>query len=331
MTDSRFLFLLLGVVLPTAGVHAQLLGQHDLEEFLYEAPPRPTRPDAPTLTDLQRQWIDTWTAKVYALGLDWDDNGRITTIRFSNHGVYRKDQPEKPGTDDDDMQGLLAFPHLTDVGWECQRVGNRGVAMLKNFPEIQEVRFHYMAKMIPEDQRENVISPDFMLVVDGFQKLRVLEYKHLFALNGTRIDKFKHPLPTLEYMELDCESAGPPALHLIALAPKLRGLELHRTTLTDEEFGKLVELAPGLEYLEIKPKFHREGYITGESLRYVAGLKQLKVLRLSHNGWKPLAYQNGLEHLVNHPALKTVLLPKSAVTQNDRAALQQARPDLDLR
>lgn len=327
----RTAVLLLAGLLLTTAAHAQLLSQRDLEEFIDEAPDRPNRPDTPRLTDQQRCWIETWTKKVYALGLDWDDDGRITKIRFSNHGVYRKDQPDKPGVSDDDMQGLLAFPHLKDIGWEAQRVGNRGVMILKQFPDIEEVRFHYMAKMIPEDQREEIIHPDFMLVVDGFQKLRVLELKHLFAMNGTSIDKFQHPLPALEYMELDCESAGPAALHLVSLAPKLRGLELHRTTLTEEQFAALLRLAPGLEYLEIKPKFHRKGFITGSSLRHLSKLKKLQVLRLSHKGWKPLPFQNGLEHLVNPPSLKTVLLPKSAVTEADRAALHNARPELELR
>lgn len=311
--------------------YAQLMGQRGMEGIVYEAPKRPDKPEAPTLTDEQSNWIDLWRKKVYKLNLDWDDEGNVTEIRFSNHQVYRGDQPEKQGVTDADMKGLPAFPKLKDVGWEKQRVGNAGTAVLKQMPDIEQVRFHYMAGWFRDHDQREKIDADFMLVVDGFRKLKHLELKHLFALDATSVDKFEHEFPALEYVELDCESAGPEALHLIALAPKLKGLELHRTTLTDEEFSKLIDLAPNLVYMELKPRGHREGYITGASLRHVARLEHLQVLRLSHAGWKPLGYDSGLEHLVGMKSLKTLWLSKGIVSRADLAKLRKARPDLTIR
>jgi hypothetical protein len=315
----------------SAPAGAQLMGQRGMVGIVYDAPSRPDRPKEPTLTRQQEKWIRVWKQKVYSLGLDWDDEGNITQIRFSNHGVYKGDQPEKPGVDDEDMLGLLAFPHLKDIGWEKQRVGDKGTSLLKHFPQIEQVRFHYMAGWFRDNQQRDKIQADFMLVVDGYEKLKALELKHLFALDATSVHKFKHPFPALEYMELDCESAGPPAVHLVSLAPKLKGLELHRTTLSDEQFGKIVDLAPNLIYLELKPKGHRQGFVTGRSLRHLARLKNLQVLRLSHNGWKPLGFEDGLEHLVELKSLKSVWIPDSATTEADIEKLRKARPDLEIK
>lgn len=322
------LFALLLVSLPAS---AQLSGQRGMVGIVYEAPERPNRPKEPTLTGGQAKWIEKWRQKVYKLDLDWDDKGRITRIRFSNHGVYKGDQPEKPGVDDSDMQGLLEFKQLKDIGWEKQRVGDKGTAILKHFPQIEEVRFHYMAGWFRDNDQRDKIHADFMLVVEGYKHLKALELKHLFALDDTSVHKFKKEFPSLEYMELDCESAGPPAVHIVSLAPKLKGLELHRTTLTDEQFGKIIDLAPNLVYLEVKPRSHKEGLVTGLSLRHLKRLKKLQVLRLSHNGWMPLQYDDGLEHLVGIKSLKTVWIPKQATTAADIEKLRQARPDLEIK
>jgi len=87
-----------------------------------------------------------------------------------------------------------------------------------------------------------------------------------------------------------------------------------------------------LVYLELKPLRRADGIVGNAGLASIKNLAKLQKLTLSHTGWKPLEWENGVEHLVDAPSLR--LLNTNAVdefTGSPLEKLAQARPDIAIR
>jgi len=271
-------------------------------------------------------------AKVHRFQMRCDDSGDVAALVFINHPMYRRKRGEKRGIDDADMARLPSFPRLRMIHIERQPVSDAGVAVLRQFPDLEHADFHYMNSAFKDAGHPGRITPDFILAVNGCRKLRVLEVKHNFALRGTSVHKLEG-FPELRRLILDNDAAGPRALDLIARCPKITDLQLHRTTLTDAQFARLVGLVPDLEVLWLKPAYHLKPgeRINHRSLRHLKALGKLRILSLQHRAMPPLPFDDGLGHLVAISSLERLELTPDVMKAVDPAALTRfraARPNL---
>ncbi len=95
--------------------------------------------------------------KVQRFEMGKDDDGNVTGLIFINHQSLTKSVGEKPGIDDADLLQLAEFPNLAAVNFEAQPIGDDGLAVLKQLPQLKQAGFHYMAKA-----KEATASPDFI-------------------------------------------------------------------------------------------------------------------------------------------------------------------------
>ena len=101
-----------------------------------------------------------------------DAAGNVSGLIFINHQALTKSVGEKPGINDLDLASLTQFPKLAAVNVEAQPVGDSGLAVLKQFPGMKQVGFHYMAKAAGA-----AASPDFIAVINEMRDLEIIEIK----------------------------------------------------------------------------------------------------------------------------------------------------------
>ncbi len=259
----------------------------------------------------QRKVVEALAAKVYELEVEYDRAGHVVRLFATNHEVRKaahKIADDRPGLTDADAPSLAGLPRLAGLCFEKQGLTEKGLEVLRGLP-LTDVRFHYMPAGI---------DPHFAAVVNG-KDLDVLHVKHCFRSRPdvARLGGF----PNLRYLVLDTTAAGPACVAFVKACPKIEVFELHRPSLTAEQFGELAANLPNVRWVEVKPSVGGAG-----ALRHLRAMPKLEALMLSQ--WKAgaLPYRNGLEHLVPLKGLKAVSV--DGATAADLELLRQARPDL---
>lgn len=258
-----------------------------------------------------------------------DDAGNVIKLAISNHKGSMKDRSAEPPTPlhpDVFRELIVQLPYLEAIGLEKQHLGDEEYALLGQLKNLIDVRLHSM------NEGERKASKDAPMFINELPlPLTVLELKHNFRVSGGCMSKLK-PQPALEKLEIDNGYATDDAVEMILSAKdNLRNLQLHRTTITDQNFQRIVKNLPHLEILEVRPNGPRENPITGRSLQALKNHPSLEALRLSQK-WTELPYEGGLDALATIPTLKYVFIkPNDVKVSLDHPAIQKlhkARPDI---
>lgn len=276
----------------------------------------------------ERGLVLNFAGRVNHVEAVYDAVGGVTHLEISNHPMWvaRHQLGEaRPGLTDAEFQRITELRSLESLRILQQPLSDDAYAVLEHFPDLKAFRIegHRTDEAAGRSHR-------FMRHINHCTNLEALELKHLFGLKGTSVDKLK-PMPKLEVLELDNDSAGPEALTFLAGCPNLRDFELHRTSISDEQLGKMVNLLPKLERFVIKPG---GAGLTASSLSHLQQLPELKVVGL-HQWKRPgsLPWDDGLEHLLAVPKLEMVEFPGSYVTAGSEEVrrLRQAMPELNFK
>jgi hypothetical protein len=263
-----------------------------------------------------------------------DAGGNVTHLAFSNHTAFwdkAKGEPPQPLDAAVFRRHILSLPRLQAIAIEHQRFNDDDYALLGQLKELRDVRLHYLWGT----KRDGQATKDAPLFLNALPlPLTVLELKHNFAIEGGCMEKLK-PQPELEKLELDTGYCTNDAVPFIKQSPKIRNLQLHRTTITDDQFQEMLAALPNLEMLEVRPNGPKDNPITGRSLR---GLKQnpkLMMVTMSLQ-WKELPFEGGLDVFVDHPGIQFINIAPGDIKDFslDHPAIQQlhqARPDILIR
>ena len=260
-----------------------------------------------------------------------DDDGNVTHLAISNHNGFIKDksaEPPTPLSPEVFREHILKLPHLQAIALEKQHLGDAEYALLGQLKKLTDVRLHYM------NEGERAATADAPLFINDLPlPLNVLEIKHNFKVNGGCMAELK-PQPELWKIELDTGYATNDAVPFIMAAGEtLRNLQLHRTTITDDQFRRMVPALKNLEILELRPNGPRDNPITPATLESLTALENLRILRISSQWGEDIPYEGGLDALARMPNLKFLFIKPSRVKNwgPDHPAIQklhQARPDL---
>lgn len=267
----------------------------------------------------------------------YDDRGNVVRLAIGRTppDEFVAGRKLAPGVDDELFQEVLKLPYLEGIFIEMQPLSDAGYALLARLRSLRDVRIHHpIGRTAPAAFASATPATDrFALFLNELPGLRVLQLKHIFTVPGDAMTGI-NPQPELEHLELDTICAGPGALPFLTALPRLKNLQLHRTSLTDAQLRDVARHWRALEVLELKPDRHepRTNYITGRSLAALEPCLNLRVLQLGWD-WKEMPYTDGLDALVRLPGLRQVTIgnigikgfgPESAEVQ----ALHRARPDL---
>lgn len=278
----------------------------------------------------QKQFADLLAAKAAMTQIEYDSQGNVTSLFFSNHQEWEKKNPGTPGLVDEDLKLLEHFPYLKSFKTETQCITRKGCDHLLKCAQIEELMFHYMDKKFAEKGLDSLIRPDFMLVANHFSsQLKILEIKHNFRLKQTNVSKLQ-PMPELRRLVLDNESAGPSSVNFITSCPKIEELELHRTRIGENEMCKILQNLKNLKILWIRPEKITEDRITYNILKDIGQLACLEELMLRME-IGPLPYENGLEHLVKLKNLKVLKLNDDVNAMEEALmAFRAKRPEVTI-
>lgn len=263
-----------------------------------------------------------------------DEAGNVTHLAFSNHTAFwdkSKGDPPEPISAEIFRQHIVALPKLQAIAIERQKFNDADYALLGQLKELRDVRLHYLWGTKQEGQA----TKDAPLFINELPlPLAVLELKHNFAIEGGCMEMLK-PQPELEKLELDTGYCTNDAVPFIIQSPKIRNLQLHRTTMTDDQFQTMLGALPHLEMLEVRPNGPKENPITGRSLRGLKNNPKLVFLSISLQ-WKELPFEGGLDVFVDHPGIKFLSLrPQDlkgfSIEDPTVQKLHQARPDILIR
>ena len=295
--------------------------------LLFLAAVVPAFADAPPPAE-QRRIADAVAAKAQRGEVRVDDAGNVTGLILINHQSLTKTAGEKPGADDDDLLSLAALPKLDTLVIEAQPATDRGLAVLKRFPNLKQIGFHYMGKARAKDPAHSdlpPVSPGFVTLIDPMRDLEILEIKHNFKVDEIALDRLKGPFPKVWRLVLDTPLTAEQTLHLARLCPHVRDLQLHRTSLSPEQLKELGGLLPDLEVLWFKPR----GGLTTEHLQALAAFPKLRIFS-PQSGKAALPYADGWETLAALPALERLEINGPLAKANAAAIeeLQAARKGL---
>lgn len=256
------------------------------------------------------------TAQVVASEVVRDAAGTPVALALSNHlGTARGKggNPAATGLGSMHVPLLAGLTSLEALALEKQPLADADYAGLALLTRLEDVRLQYLDGKAGATRR----APLFINHLP--RPLRVLEIKHCFSIDGGCMGELK-PQPALEKLELDTGFATPDAVPFICAARALRNLQLHRTSIGDEELARVVAALPQLETLLLRPQ-PRAGSpaLTLGCLREVARLPRLQHLilgltwdMLQPDGLRPLASCANLRQLdlalpgvgIDHPAVR---------------------------
>ena len=218
--------------------------------------------------------------------------------------------------------GSLIFRSLTAANFEAQPIGDAGLQVLRKFPNLKQVGFHYMGKA-----KGAHASPDFITVIDGMRNLEIIEIKHNFRMKAINVQKLKGSFPNVWRLVLDTPLTAEQTMHMIRLCPNVTDLQLHRTDVTAEQLAEIGELLPNLNVLWLKPR-------QGVTAEHLAALRSFHSLRIfSPQSFKKVVpFEAGWEALIELPHLKRLEIADSARKQNAAAIdrLEQQLPQLQV-
>lgn len=303
MTRSTLLLLLILFTLPT---------------FILRADPDPSA---------QKAAAEALGAAVVAHEIVYDDQGNVIKIALSNHtGTPRgkAGNQEAPGITPELFERILELPHLQAVAIEKQPVGNDSYALLGQLKNLTDVRLHYM-------DRDKADSEAPLFINELPQPLTILEIKHNFGIDGGCMESLK-PQPELRKLELDTGFATAEALEFITQSPKITNLQMHRTSMSDEEMRTVLTALPNLEILEIKPANQKANPITVRTLQALKHCPNLKVFQGVSSWGDEIVFEGGLDVFVALPNVKEInFRPKGIDNILEHPAIQklhEARPDI---
>ncbi len=270
----------------------------------------------------QKAVLDAYREKVYAMAVQYDEEGNVTLLMVSNHQTYKGDQHEKPGLKDEDALLLSKLPELKGFGVEKEHITEKGFSVLKNFPDMTHLRFHYLP---PE------ISRDFVDIFKDMKELEILEIKHNFRGVKVAVEKLTG-YPKLHRLVLDNDAATPRAMELIQGSPNLKTLRLHRTTIHEVQFIDILKKHQQLEEIWVRPNNKNEGMITQTVFAEIAKLPKIERLLLGTN-FQPYQWEGGLAPLAEANTLKQIIVERYNKVEDKSPfeKLQKAIPDLNVR
>jgi len=266
--------------------------------------------------------------KVQRFEMWTDKTGNVTGLVLINHQALTKEKGEKPGVNDDDLAALTEFPKLSAITIESQPVTEAGLQVLKQFPDMKQVGFHYMQKAratFASDLKLPEISPDFISVIDGMNDLEILEIKHNFKVDKINIERLEGPFPKVWRLVIDTPVNAKQTMHLIRLCPNVRDLQLHRTSVAPKQVTEIGKRLPKLEVLWFKPK----GGLKPEHLTALSTFKNLRIYSPQHFS-NAVPYERGWDALTHLPNLQRLEIESKSVAKNQTAIdqLKATRPKL---
>jgi len=285
-------------------------------------------PEGVTPAPDQKAITEALAEKVFLCNVGYDSEGNVRSLELSNHAAFmppgvEKEQKEaymagRPGLDAETFSRVAGLPKLKALRLLKQPLPDEAYEVLKTWPDLE-------AFLIEGHEGDNTGS--FMLYINGHPELRWLELKHLFGLDGTTVDQLD-AFPKLERLELDNASATNKALPFLARNPQVIDFELHRSNMTNEEIGQLVEDLPNLERLALKPSGGKDRF-DHRALAHVAKLEKLKSFGFHH--WKEdmIVWDDGIEHLAKLPNLEFIELPNKFWDLPAIQKLREAKPNLE--
>lgn len=265
-----------------------------------------------------------------------DASGKVTAVNLRGSWI-----------NDAEMLHLAEFPDLEKLDLSHTRITDEGLLRLKPAPKISDLNLYY-AEWITDQ---------------GMAAIR--DWKHLKRLNvrGTRISdatlEIVSHMSGLEALDIANTTVTDNGLdHLITLV-NLKELSLGRGRLSNAAL-ETVRMFPALTYLDLSGARPEPPDMAGrrrnsgsgipeESLRAMAELKELRVLKLGYSsidgpGLRILATLEKIEklglegcrriddsaaaELVNWKSLKYLDLQDTAVTAKGLGSLRTARPEL---
>lgn len=269
--------------------------------------------------------------KVQRFAMWTDTDGNVTGLIFINHQSLNESVGMKPGISDDDLLTLTQFPKLTALNLESQPVTERGLAVLRNFPAMKQLGFHYMGKAratFAAERNLPSISPNFITAIDGMTELEILEIKHNFRVSAIALDQLKSPFPKIQRLVLDTPVTAEQTLHIVRLCPAVKELQLHRTGVTSDQLVEIGRGLPDLEVFWFKPQ---DGKLLAEHLTAISTFRNLKI-------FSPQQFRNevasdlGWESLASLPNLQRLEISNAAAKKNDKgiSRLKKVRPRLTI-
>lgn len=269
----------------------------------------------------QREVVRKLAKRVTRCDARYDEQGNLVSILLCNHEAFSRVGDEmRPGADAASFSRLAVVPSLKEMHLLKQPLPDNAFAVLKNWPEL--------AVFCIEGHRPDLhpgSTKDFVPHLVGLKHLEWLELKHLFGLPGTRVDELP-TYPKLVRLELDNDSATSSALPFLARNPTVRDFELHRSTMTNDEIGQLVDSLPHLERLALKPSGGK--CFDHRALQHIKRLDKLVVFGFHH--WRPdmFAWEGGIEHLAAMPTLKYIECTERNWDASAMRKLRGTRPDI---
>lgn len=140
---------------------------------------------------------------------------------------------------DSDIQRLRDFPKLQSVWIQNQNLSDAGVAVLAEFPDLIEARFHYM-------KTTGSVTADFVVPMNVHRNMRVFEVKHCFGMNTVNVGKLDG-FPHIVRIVLDNGAATNQGAVFLTKCPNLKYLQFHRATMTQQAFDQAIAALPNLE------------------------------------------------------------------------------------
>jgi hypothetical protein len=287
-----------------------------------------------------RALICLLTAAALAAGADagWISDAGGAVTRDSAGRIIAVDLRSSWVTDSD-LARLAELPYLRHLDLSLTRITDLGLQQLKSAPGIVELNLYYAEQ----------ITDGGVAAVKGWRRLRKVN------LRGTKITdtSLEHlsSVTSLESLDAGFAQITDVGLDHLTSLPNLKELAIGGNKLTDVGLQALRQL-PGLTYLDLSGMQRTDSGLWSVSLtemgvETIATLKELRELRLAGMAvsarWleklKGLARLERLDLqgckrvgdgaamvLASWPALQTVDLKGTAVTENGVAELRRAKP-----
>ncbi len=258
--------------------------------------------------------IDRLASAMHAGEVFRNDTGTVIGFHASSHPIKRKKAPDKRVFTDSDVHVLQQYPELRILELEKAELSASGAQAIARMIQLQELELWSV--------QPNPISAELMQAFAPLTGLRKFDLKH----NHADLEAFLAlpDFPKLETLVLDEEISEAPAIAFIERHPNITELHLHRTSMTNDDFGRVIDALPKLERLLLKPRNQETGTVGGPGLAHLARAEHLSELYLAHQ-WDQMPWDDGLEHLIQVPCLRLVRV------ELDEALMQrlsEARPEL---
>ncbi len=290
---------------------------------------QPTQ-DTAVSPEEQQKTYDKLAALNRLSQVEKDEAGNILAVGFSNHpSLAEENEAEgaKPGLSDEDVQSLLKLPFLEVVALQSQKLTDSGYQHLGRIPRIEAVT-------ISDPVYTPGLSHAYVMSLDkANEQLVVLDLEQSQAIDASALPLL-WGFPKLRFLGVDRVSADASLIDFTEGAPLIEWLDLRQTTLTDEQFGRVIRNLPNLKMLQITVAEDQdpETGLGPHSLRHLKEHPKLNTLVIEDPAFLPLTWENGLEAVSTIPTLDQFFYldrgvdPDKQVAEEDIARLKENRP-----